>query len=135
MWWIVNSKGKKILHDKISLRSHFYQKIHSILALCRAWLFALMRLLKAITQIEICVSSKVNKINLVRTDLYLFVWHRAESVFWYPTNTKVLSKGYNFCALRVKNHNYYHNYSYFNYYCNNYNYFNYHYNKFSTKKK
>lgn len=40
-----------------------------------------------------------------------------------------------FVLLRVKNHNYYNNYSYFNYYCNNYNYFNYHYNKFSTKKK
>lgn len=70
---MVNSEGKKILHDKISLRAHFYQKMPSILALCRAWLFALMRLLKAITQIEIYVSSKVNETNLVRTDLHLFV--------------------------------------------------------------
>lgn len=92
-----------------------------------------MRLLKDIIQIEICVTSKVNKINLVRIDQYLFVSHRAESVFWYPANKKVLPRDIIFVLLRVNNHNCYNNYSYFNYYCNNCNYFNY-YNKSSTNK-
>lgn len=63
-----------------------------------------MRPLKAITQIELSVSSKVNKINLVRTDLYLWVLHRAESVFWHLTN-KIELRDIIFVLLRVNNHN------------------------------
>lgn len=63
-----------------------------------------MSLLKAITQIEVSVNSKVNKINLVRTDLYLCVLHRAESVFWHLTN-KMELRDIIFVLLRVNNHN------------------------------
>lgn len=54
---------------------------------------------RAITQTEASVSSKVNEINLGRTNLYLFILHRAEIVFWHLTNKNVLTSGYNFCVL------------------------------------
>lgn len=102
---LVNSKGKKLLHYKISLRSHFLLKICPVSALCKAWLFTLMSPLKAITQTEVSVSSKVNKISLDRTNLYLFVLCKAEGVFWHLTNKNVLTVGYNFCAPEVHNRN------------------------------